>query len=34
MRRALLAYCDRDTLALVKVHEALRRLADETGRGA
>ncbi len=33
-RRALLAYCHRDTLALIKVHEALRRLADEAGRGA
>ena len=32
MRRALLAYCGRDTLALVKVHEALRRLAERSGR--
>jgi predicted RecB family nuclease len=28
MRKALLAYCERDTLALVEVHRALRALAD------
>jgi predicted RecB family nuclease len=29
LRRALLAYCRRDTLALVEVHRVLRRLAAE-----
>ena len=33
LRRALLGYCDRDTLALVKVLEALRQLGNETGCG-
>jgi hypothetical protein len=28
LRRALLAYCKRDTLALVEVHRALRALAN------
>jgi len=30
LRKALLAYCKRDTLALVEVHRALRALADGT----
>ena len=31
LRSALLAYCQRDTLAMVEVHRALIRLADQTG---
>jgi predicted RecB family nuclease len=31
LRSALLAYCQRDTLAMVEVHRALIRLADKTG---
>jgi hypothetical protein len=31
LRRQLLAYCERDTLAMAKAHGALRRLAEEVG---
>jgi len=31
LRAALLAYCKRDTLAMVEVHRALMRLADQVG---
>ena len=34
MRTALLAYCKRDTLAMVEVHRALMRLADDFERSA
>jgi hypothetical protein len=30
LRKALLAYCERDTLAMVEVHRALMRIASET----
>jgi hypothetical protein len=29
LRKALLSYCERDTFALMKVHQALRKLAEE-----
>ncbi len=32
LRKALLAYCERDTLAMVEVHRALKRLADDVMR--
>ena len=33
LRRALLEYCRRDTLALVRLHRVLRRLGPGPGRG-
>lgn len=34
LRAALLAYCERDTLAMVRVHQALMRLATEAAPGS
>lgn len=33
IRADLLAYCERDTLAMVRIVEALRAIADESPRG-